>query len=229
MAAEARSTGAGRLTSVLAWTVLLLALWVWGKDLTGGEGSHGVLADGTRGQLSDGRLLPPPLEPLGGSATPLRVEIASIGVRADIIPRGVDADGGVEPPPYEAPDIAGWYRGGPSPGAEGAALLVGHVDTETDRAVFYNLSSMEPGGEVTVVRSDGSTATFTVEAVEVIDRDDFDPDAVYGAHDARRAELRLITCGGTFDPDRRSYSANVVVSAYLTATGDVDDAATYQA
>ncbi|MBW8818350.1 MAG: class F sortase, partial [Streptomyces sp.] len=34
-----------------------------------------------------------------------------------------------------------------------------------------------------------------------------------------RAELRLITCGGTFDRATRSYTANVIVSAYLTATG----------
>jgi hypothetical protein len=201
---------------LVAWTLVLLLLWTWGRNMTEGEYPRGVLADATRGRLSDGSLLPPPLRPLEGAATPVRVEIDSIGVRADIIPRGVDDTGGVDPPPFEAPDLAGWYEGGPAPGAEGAALLVGHVDTETDTAVFYNLSSLEPGSEVRVARDDGARVTFTVESVEVVYREDFDPGRVYGAHDARRAELRLITCGGTFDRVRRSYSANVVVSAYLT-------------
>jgi hypothetical protein len=34
-----------------------------------------------------------------------------------------------------------------------------------------------------------------------------------------RAELRLVTCGGTFDRTTGGYTANVVVSAYLTGTG----------
>jgi sortase (surface protein transpeptidase) len=219
MGAETRTLGAGRLLSAVAWALVLLALWLWGRSLTEGGLPGGLLPDGTRGQLSDGSMLPPPLKPLDGDAAPLRVEIDSIGVRAAVMPRGVDTTGGVEPPPYAAPEIAGWYRHGPTPGAEGAALLVGHVDTETDPAVFYNLSSLRPGGEVRVTREDGAAVTFTVESVEVVHRADFDPGRVYGAHDDRRAELRLITCGGTFDPERRSYSANVVVSAYLTDVG----------
>lgn len=220
MTAEHRVPGAGRLVSVVAWALVLLLLWTWGRGLTEGEFPREVLPDAARGRLGDGSLLPPPLRPLEGTAAPLRVEIDAIGVRADVIPRGVDATGGVEPPPYEAPDLAGWYRDGPAPGAAGAALLVGHVDTETDPAVFYNLSSVEPGSEVSVARDDGARVTFTVESVEVVHRAEFDPGRVYEAHDARRAELRLITCGGTFDRERRAYSANVVVSAYLTDIGE---------
>jgi LPXTG-site transpeptidase (sortase) family protein len=220
MTAESRASGTGRLVSLAAWALLLAVLWTWGRGLTEGDSPGGVLADAARGRLSDGSLLPPPLKPLNGTAAPLRVEIDSIGVRATVIPRGVDATGGVAPPPYEAPELAGWYQDGPAPGAEGAAVLVGHVDTETDPAVFYNLSSLQPGSEVRVSRDDGARVTFTVESVEVVHREDFDPARVYDAHDARRAELRLITCGGTFDRERRSYSANVVVSAYLTDIAD---------
>lgn len=42
---------------------------------------------------------------------------------------------------------------------------------------------------------------------------------MYGQRQADRAELRLITCGGTFDRKTGAYTANVVVSAYLTGTG----------
>ncbi|MFF5315818.1 class F sortase, partial [Streptomyces massasporeus] len=39
---------------------------------------------------------------------------------------------------------------------------------------------------------------------------------VYGPHERGRAELRLLTCAGTFDRASGTYSANTVVSAYLT-------------
>lgn len=218
MAGAPQASGTSRLTTPLTWAVLLFCLWLWGKDLTEGVLPQ-VLGGGvTAPQFADGSTLPPPAAPLPADSAPQVLEIASLGVRADIIERGVDATGGVDPPPFSSPQVAGWYRDGPTPGAEGAALLVGHVDTETDRAVFYALSGVETGSEVRVTRADGSTAEFTVSEVEVVEHEDFDPDQVYGQRTAGQAELRLITCGGTFDRERGSYSANVVVSAYLTGS-----------
>jgi LPXTG-site transpeptidase (sortase) family protein len=193
----------GRLAPCVTWTLLLLALWVWGRELTDGEVFGGM----SRAAQA---------EPLTGDPAPRRLEIDAIGVGADIIARGVDASGGVAPPPFDTPRAVGWYAGGPTPGAAGAAVLVGHVDTRREPAVFYHLSTLEPGDSVRVVRADGSAAAFAVSEVEVIDHADFDPDHVYGPHDPGAAELRLITCGGSYDPARRTYSANVVVSASLT-------------
>jgi hypothetical protein len=69
------------------------------------------------------------------------------------------------------------------------------------------------------VRGDGKVAEFTVDDVEVVQRDHFDAQRAYGTRESGRSELRLITCGGTFDRVSRSYTANVIVSAYLTGTG----------
>ncbi|WP_165990309.1 class F sortase [Streptomyces sp. YIM 98790] len=206
----------GRLLPVLAWSVLLLGLWLWAGDLTGGRPLPGGTTGGGAVRLESGALLPPPARPLAGDSPPALLEIPSAGIRAEVVPRGLDAAGAVDPPPYEVPDVAGWYADGPVPGAAGTALLVGHVDTETEPAVFHGLSTVRPGSEVTVTRQDGSTAEFTVERVDVVERQDFDPGLVYGSPDTEHAELRLITCGGSFDPVEDSYSANVVVSAYLT-------------
>ncbi len=97
--------------------------------------------------------------------------------------------------------------------------MVGHVDTETRPAVFYRLSTVKPGDTVRVMRDDGTVAEFTVDDVQVLPRDHFDARQAYGVRESGRAELRLITCGGTFDRADRSYTANVVVSAYLTGSG----------
>ncbi|GAA2928989.1 hypothetical protein GCM10020221_26010 [Streptomyces thioluteus] len=136
-----------------------------------------------------------------------------MGLRAPIEGRGLTREGAAEPPPYDRADTVAWYRGGPQPGSPGAAVLVGHVDTDRAPAVFYELGGLKRGETVSVDRADGSTAEFTVDDVTVFGKDHFDAGRVYGPHTAGRAELRLITCGGDYDRARRQYSANVVVSA----------------
>ncbi|MZE52933.1 class F sortase, partial [Streptomyces sp. SID5770] len=139
-----------------------------------------------------------------------------LGVDAPVVARGLDGTGAIDPPPFEEPDTVGWFGSGTKPGAAGAALFVGHVDTETRPAVFYGLSAARPGAKVLVTRTDGSVAEFTVDDVQVFPREEFDATKVYGPREPGRAELRLITCGGTFDRATGAYTANVVVSAYLT-------------
>lgn len=212
-----RTTGGARLITVLAWTLLLLGLWLWGRGVTDVAESPAGPGD-VAGLGADAVRLPPAAKPLG-AAVPQRIDIPQLGVQAPVTARGLDSRGAVDPPPFGQPGVVGWYGSGTAPGAAGAALMVGHVDTLTRPAVFYKLSTLKPGETVRVVRSDGKVAHFTIDGIRVLARDDFDAGQAYGPHKAGRAELRLITCGGAFDRTSRSYTANVVVSAYLTGTG----------
>ncbi|MFD7856346.1 class F sortase [Streptomyces microflavus] len=214
MSAPDRPAGTGRLLTGVAWAVLLLGLWLWGRDASGGM-SAPTTGDVAAVGRPLGAPLPPAREPLDGAA-PRSVEVPSVGIDARVVPRGLDKDGAIDPPPYDLPQTAGWYGKGTEPGAEGPALIVGHVDTETEPAVFYGLSAVQPGEKVRVVRDDGSVAEFTVDDVQVVTRERFDAEKAYGPRVDGRAELRLITCGGKYDEKSRSYTANVVVSAYLT-------------
>ncbi|WP_030943819.1 class F sortase [Streptomyces sp. NRRL S-646] len=220
MSDDEHSSGSGRLLMGLTWAVLLLALWQWGRQVT--EVRQDLSAPATGDMAAVGRPpdteLPPAARPLG-NALPQRIDIPDLGVRAPVVPRGLDRQGAIDPPPFDRADTVGWYAGGARPGAAGAALMVGHVDTETRPAVFYKLSSLRSGETVRVIRDDGRVAEFTVDDVQVQSRDRFDARQAYGQHRPGRAELRLITCGGTFDQDSGSYTANVIVSAYLTGTG----------
>ncbi|MEI7035041.1 class F sortase [Streptomyces pratensis] len=217
MGAPDRPAGAGRLITGVAWAVLLLGLWLWGR--ANGDGFVGLSGPTTGDVAAVGRPLstplPPAHAPLDGVA-PARVDVPSVGISAPVIPRGLDEDGALEPPPYGLPKTAGWYGDGARPGAKGASLFVGHVDTETKPAVFYGLSAVKPGARIEVTRADGSVAEFTVDDVRVVTRERFDARKAYGPREDGRAELRLLTCGGTYDHRTRSYTANVVVSAYLT-------------
>ncbi|MFI1013249.1 class F sortase [Streptomyces sp. NPDC020965] len=218
MPATGRSPGTGRLITGVAWAVLLLGLWLWGHEIAGGLGGSSAPTTGDVAAVGRPRGVPlPPAHDPVEPARPRRVDIPSLGVAAAVVPRGLDARGAIDPPPYAAPRTVGWYGAGTQPGAAGASLLVGHVDTDTDPAVFYGLSAARPGEKVRVTRADGSIAEFTIDDVQVFGRDRFDARKVYGPREGGRAELRLITCGGTFDRATRTYTANVVVSAYLTA------------
>ncbi|MGP3772366.1 class F sortase [Streptomyces sp. SDT5-1] len=210
-----RSQGAGRLLTGVAWVVLLLGLWLWGRGATDLNLSSPTTGDAAAvGRPADVDL-PAAHHPDAGAA-PQRVDIAALKVRAPVVPRGLDAGGAVDPPPYARAGVVGWYGAGAEPGERGTALFVGHVDTDTRPAVFYHLSEAKPGDTVRVTRADGSVAEFTVDDVRVFSRENFDAAKAYGPHQSDRAELRLITCGGRFDRASGTYTANVVVSAYLS-------------
>jgi sortase (surface protein transpeptidase) len=142
---------------------------------------------------------------------PVAVSIPRIGVRSRLVPLGLDKNGEMETP---APDDAGWYTRGPSPGALGPAIITGHV-TWNRPAIFYRLGTMRRGDQVSVTRKDGRTAVFTVTRVTRFSKSRFPSHAVYGPID--HAGLRLITCGGTYDVARHKYLDNVVVFAKLKA------------
>jgi hypothetical protein len=205
----------GRTWAAVVVGLVLLAAWLLGH---GGAGGPAAATPGGRSLAAAAADRPPqvyaPHVPLH-DAKPLRIDIASVGIHARLVGRGLKG-GAVDPPPYSTPDVAGWYRDGPPPGAAGAAIVVGHVDTETRAAVFYGLSTIAPGALVEITRDDGTVADFSVEAVEVVPKDHFDANRVYGS--AGRPELRLITCGGDFDKAAQAYSANVVVFAALTGS-----------
>ncbi|WNI15677.1 class F sortase [Actinacidiphila sp. ITFR-21] len=216
--ADGPGTGpAGRKWTALAAGLLLSAVWLAGHH-KGGAAAGAATGTAPRALAAAAGDHPPRLYAPHGplpAALPEHLDIASIAVHADLVGRGL-RDGAVEPPPYDTPGVAGWYRDGPAPGAAGAALVVGHVDTRTGPAVFYGLSTVRAGAEVDVTRADGTVAEFSVEAVEVVQKARFDATRVYGS--TGRPELRLITCGGTFDRTARTYSANVVVYAVLTGS-----------
>ncbi|WP_406106451.1 class F sortase [Streptomyces sp. NBC_01003] len=227
MADGERPHGNGRLVTGVAWAVLLLGLWVWGREVTD---FHGLSAPTTGDAAAVGRPLgielPPAHKPMSMSgAKPQSIDVSALKIEAPVTVSGLDGAGAIDPPPFSEAGVVGWYGGGAKPGERGTALLVGHVDTDTRPAVFYHLSSAKPGDKVRVGRDDGSVAEFTVDDVQVFSRARFDAKKAYGQRQSGRAELRLITCGGSFDRASHTYTANVVVSAYLTGVTNAPAAA----
>ncbi|WP_166848939.1 class F sortase [Isoptericola sp. BMS4] len=155
----------------------------------------------------------PPADPATRVAQPGRVRIPAIGVDSGLLHLGLNDDGTIEVPAGEDIDSAAWFDGSPRPGADGPAVIEGHVDSPNGPSVFYRLSELEAGQRVHVDREDGSTATFVVERVEQYSKKEFPTREVYANTDG--PELRLITCGGEWDPEWGHYVDNTVVFARL--------------
>ncbi|MGE5830750.1 MAG: class F sortase [Micromonosporaceae bacterium] len=149
-------------------------------------------------------------------AGPTRVRIPIIGVDASLELLALDRGGALTPP--QAYARAGWYADGVVPGDPGPAVIAGHVDSQSGPAVFYRLHELRPGDLIEVER-DGDWLRFRVTGSSRYPKDDFPAAQVYPPTPG--PELRLVTCGGSFDAAAGSYRDNIVVSAVLVAAEDL--------
>nr|WP_202420646.1 class F sortase [Actinomadura rayongensis] len=164
------------------------------------------------GPSATGRIVPATVAPLPPS-TPVRLDVPRIGVRTALMKLAKNPDRTVETPPLARAGEAGWYRLGPAPGSRGAAVIIGHVDSQRGPAVFYRLGELRPGDRFSVRRADGRTAVFRVDSVERVPKDRFPTERVYA--DPGYPAIRLITCGGRFDRGTGHYVDNVIAYGHL--------------
>jgi hypothetical protein len=157
-------------------------------------------------------VLPVSLSIIAQTPKPVWLTIPAIGVKVPIVTLGLNPNGTLQVP--SSTTVVGWYTNSPRPGATGSAVIAGHVDSRSGPGVFFWLHTMRPGERIYVRRADGTLAVFTVTAVRTYAKARFPTAMVYGP--VPDAELRLITCGGTFDYARGSYLSNVVVYARLS-------------
>ncbi|MGW2347227.1 class F sortase [Streptomyces sp. NPDC001661] len=155
---------------------------------------------------SSTRLMSPEVMP---ASKPTRLSIPAIGVDTSLERLGLDAHRAMQTP--KDPARAGWFTPGPTPGTKGPAVIAGHVTWNQAKAVFFQLARLHAGDHVSVDRADGSTAHFTVTRTAQYAKKNFPSIDVYG--NVGHAELRLITCAGTYSG--HSYSDNTVVYARL--------------
>ncbi|HVE23922.1 MAG TPA: class F sortase [Sporichthya sp.] len=158
---------------------------------------------------------PPGEVPVLRRSEPTHLLISRVGINTDVMDLGLNPDGTVQVPPDTEDAPAGWYRNLATPGENGPAVILGHLDSPDDKGVFFNLGAVREGDTIVVSRRDGSTATFTVDMVAAFSRGAFPTAGVYGA--TAHPALRLVTCGGKFS-HTSGYEDSVVVFASLTGS-----------
>ncbi len=145
--------------------------------------------------------------------SPDRIVVPAVGINMPVIAKGLAPDGSMALPDISA--TAAWYRHGGTPGDPGnSALIAAHVSTEVDGVgPFSRLPEVQKGDSVSVTMSDGSEEPFTVVRLKRISKQSVDYDAI--AADSP-GMLILVTCGGDWDAQNRSYEDNVIVWAVST-------------
>jgi sortase (surface protein transpeptidase) len=90
-------------------------------------------------------------------------------------------------------------------------VIIGHLDTARGPAVFFRLSQLRTKDAIFVEKADGTTAVFTIQRIERHRKDHFPTQAVYGS--TPDPQLRLITCGGSYDRQAHRYRDNIIAYA----------------
>jgi sortase (surface protein transpeptidase) len=139
---------------------------------------------------------------------PVRLEIPAIGVDAAVEHVGRMPSNQIDVPKLPA-DVA-WFNESALPGQSGKpAVIVGHLDSRTGPAVFWDLRKLVPGDELVVTFANGARYVFQVEDKERYLTDQIPAQKLLGRN-ARRM-LNLITCDGAWDRGRASYLQRLAV------------------
>jgi sortase (surface protein transpeptidase) len=157
---------------------------------------------------------PAKVAPLGRSI-PSRLKIPKLHVNSPIMKLGLNPDHTIQVPPLSRPNMTGWWEGGPTPGEKGASVILGHNVGNGHPSVFERLGSLKPGDTVSVVRDDGSVATFAITKLEEIPKSRFPTEKVYGK--LSYPGIRLITCGGRFDASWGHHVDNIIAYGKLVS------------
>jgi sortase (surface protein transpeptidase) len=142
---------------------------------------------------------------------PTRLAVPALGIDAPVDPVGVSENGAMEIPA----DVArvGWYEFGPAPAdAAGSIVLAGHVDSRTQGlGAMAALRDAAVGDEVQVTDAAGTVTRWQVVARETLHKEALPVQELFDRSGPPR--LTLLTCGGPFLEELRSYRDNVVVLA----------------
>ena len=141
---------------------------------------------------------------------PVRLSVPALRVDAPVDPVGVRGDGQMALPGDV--DRLGWYRFGPVPGADGSAVVAGHVDdARQGLGALAPLRNAAPGAEVVVTDAAGAATRWRVVSREVVEKRALPLDRLFARSGPPR--LVLVTCGGPFLSGVGAYRDNVVVVA----------------
>jgi hypothetical protein len=147
--------------------------------------------------------VPPP------RAEPVGLQISTINVSGyPVRSIGLQENGQLEIP--DATEI-GWYKYGATAGHPGSTVLAAHVNWRGSRGPFSQLGTVEPGDQIEVALNDGTTRNYQVTERTMYGKLELPKERIW--RNTGPEELVLITCGGEFNPEIRSFKSNIVVYA----------------
>ncbi len=144
------------------------------------------------------------------SGVPLRLKIPKLAIDSAVDPVGVTPTGAMDI--KKNPDGVVWFQQGPRPGDSGSAVMAGHYGWENGKgSVFNDLHTLQPGDKLYVEDDRHMIITFVVRESQRYDPDTDASDVFSSSDDT--PHLNIVTCDGTWDHAKQSYSKRLVVFA----------------
>ena len=149
------------------------------------------------------------------SSKPVRLQIPSLHIDANVQDLGLNAMGNVQAPDNFT-DV-GWYKYGTVPGYVGSAVIDGHVDNGLALSgVFKHLGDIKVGDQVYIITRGGAKLHFVVTDIAQYPYNNAPINLIFGRNDSTR--LNLITCTGTWVAGDKTYSERLVVFTKLSTS-----------
>lgn len=194
------------------FAILAIALYVGTKQSTDLAGTSSPTLPRTEEGRDERHVASSDIEQYNVPAdAPRLLTIPVIGVKARILPMGLDTQGVLQSP-NNISDV-GWYTGSAKPGTNGAMLVDGHVSGPTKPGVFKQLASLKRGDVIYVERGDGKKSTYSVKMTENTPVGSIDMRKAMQPIIANQEGLNLITCSGRFDAKTQTYDHRTIVYA----------------
>jgi LPXTG-site transpeptidase (sortase) family protein len=142
------------------------------------------------------------------SLIPYKIKIPAIKLDTYVEQVGVTPEGNMDVP-KNIWNTAWFSEGGFRPGEKGNAVIAGHLDAPGTKAIFWDLNRLKIGDKIYVIDVAGRELTFEITGLQVYFANNAPLQEIFGA--SNFARLNLITCGGSFDRNSRSYNQRLVV------------------
>ncbi|MBN3554635.1 class F sortase [Fictibacillus nanhaiensis] len=150
-----------------------------------------------------------PVETPPSGIVPTKIEIPALKVNASVDKQGLNKKGQMEVP-NNGEDV-GWYKLGAKPGANGNAVIAGHVDDYRGPAVFFYLKNLKAGDLIHVYGEENEKVSFLVEKVVAYKKDEAPLRVIFGP--SQEPRLNLITCTGVYNRKNNEHEKRLVVYA----------------
>ena len=159
-------------------------------------------ADGTAVTSPDAA---PPASPGACSApdeagfVPVSYSIEKLGIEANVLSLGNDADGNIEAPPKDEPMTAAWWNMGPTAGSNAGQVVLSIHTYQSGEAVGNQLykdgtSQLAAGDVLKLTSADGRTACYQFTEDQKVDEATFDRDSDLLERQTGDPALAIVIC-----------------------------------
>lgn len=110
--------------------------------------------------------------------------------------------------------IASWFVNTVRPGQKGLSIIDGHVDGPTREGIFHRLEELQIDDTFEITLGNGTVLNYRVLEVKTVPVSEAEKHLFEQKLDVV-SQLNLITCGGNYNRESRTYEGRVIVMAQL--------------